>query len=292
MTSVEAPKQELLAFWRAYEAVREEVQQEVEAAARAMPAFAIVFQMMSDAEREKINAQSHEMQRRAIELGEWDALAASLREQGIGYARMGIPFGKWFDVINTYRRALSIRMNEFYADDADAQQAAAAGVNAYIDFSMAAIGDAYVLAKEDIIKEQQEAIRELSTPVLQVRPRLLVVPLVGMVDTHRARQLTEAVLAAIPARRAKVVILDITGVPIVDSKVANHLVQTVEAARLMGAKVVVTGISVGIARTLVTIGAELPGVQTLQDLQDGIVEAERLLNGLKQDDTPPPPGED
>lgn len=127
------------------------------------------------------------------------------------------------------------------------------------------------------IRLQTEAIKELATPVLQLRDGLLISPIIGMIDTQRARQLTESILWAIRERRAKVVVIDITGVPLVDSKVANHLVQTVEAARLMGAMVIITGISPEIAQTLVVLGINLATVRTVGDLQGGIEEAERLL---------------
>src|SRR3989454_2013798 len=135
----------------------------------------------------------------------------------------------------------------------------------------------FVQERERIIREQQEAIRELSTPVLQVRERLLILPIIGVIDPQRARQLTPHVLRGIRDNRAKVVVIDITGVPSVDSSVANNLVQTVEASRLMGATVIVTGLSSEIAQTLVTIGVELGKMTTVGDLQGGIEEAERLL---------------
>lgn len=135
----------------------------------------------------------------------------------------------------------------------------------------------FVQERERIIRQQQEAIRELSTPVLQVRERLLILPIIGVVDSQRARQLTEQLLRGIRNNRAKVVVMDITGVPAVDSTVANHLVQTVEASRLLGATVIVTGLSPEIAQTLVTIGVDLTKMNTVGDLQGGIEEAERLL---------------
>jgi rsbT co-antagonist protein RsbR len=135
----------------------------------------------------------------------------------------------------------------------------------------------FVQERERIIRQQQEAIRELSTPVLQVRERLLILPIIGVMDSQRARQLTEQLLRGIRANRAKVVVMDITGVPAVDSTVANHLVQTVEATRLLGATVIVTGLSPEIAQTLVTIGVDLTKMNTVGDLQGGIEEAERLL---------------
>jgi rsbT co-antagonist protein RsbR len=135
----------------------------------------------------------------------------------------------------------------------------------------------FVQERERIIRQQQEAIRELSTPVLQVREQLLILPIIGVLDSQRARQVTEQLLRAIRANRAKVVVIDITGVPTIDSTVANHLVQTVDASGLMGASVIITGLSSEIALTLVTIGLDLSKMNAVGDLQGGIEEAERLL---------------
>ena len=139
------------------------------------------------------------------------------------------------------------------------------------------VGVGFVQERERIIRQQQEAIRELSTPVLQVRERLLILPIIGVLDSQRARQVTEQLLRGIRSNRAKVVVVDITGVPTVDSTVANHLVQTVEASRLMGASVIITGLSSEIAQTLVTIGVDLSKMTAVGDLQGGIESAERLL---------------
>src|SRR5712691_1087242 len=139
------------------------------------------------------------------------------------------------------------------------------------------VGVSFVQERERIIRQQQEAIRELSTPVLQVRERLLILPIIGVLDGQRARQLTEQLLRAIRANRAKVVVIDITGVPEIDSTVANHLVQTVDASGLMGASVIITGLSSEIALTLVTIGVDLSKMNAVGDLQGGLEEAERVL---------------
>jgi len=135
----------------------------------------------------------------------------------------------------------------------------------------------FVQERERVIRDQQDAIRELSTPVLQVRERLLILPIIGILDDPRARQLTEQLLKGIRAHRAKVVEIDITGVPDVNEDVANSLVQTVDASKLMGASVIITGLSSEIAQTLVTIGVDLSKMDTVGDLQEGIEEAERLL---------------
>ena len=135
----------------------------------------------------------------------------------------------------------------------------------------------FVEQRERTIRRQQDSIRELSTPVLQVRERLLILPIIGVLDTRRAQQLTDQLLRGIRTHRAKVVVVDITGVPDVDETVADHLVRAVDASRLMGAEVIITGLSSEIAQTVVAIGVDLGKMNTVGDLQGGIEEAERTL---------------
>ncbi|MGA0599250.1 protoglobin domain-containing protein [Caulobacter sp. KR2-114] len=144
-------------------------------------------------------------------------------------------------------------------------------------FDIAVIVDAMMADREQTILQQQEAIRELSTPTLQVREQLLILPIIGVLDTQRAKQLTDNLLRSIRAHRARVVVMDITGVATVDTKVANHLIQAVEAAALMGAAVIITGVSADVAQSLVTLGIDLSRITTLGDLQGGLEAAERIL---------------
>jgi rsbT co-antagonist protein RsbR len=144
-------------------------------------------------------------------------------------------------------------------------------------FDIGIIVDVIVFERERLIRQQQESIRELSTPVLQIRERLLLLPIIGLIDTHRARLVTDGLLRSIRANRAKVVVMDVTGVATIDSKVANHLIQTVTAAKLMGATVIVTGLSADVAQSLVVLGIDLEKLNTVGDLQGGLEEAERLL---------------
>jgi rsbT co-antagonist protein RsbR len=148
----------------------------------------------------------------------------------------------------------------------------------FLDLGLAI--DSYVFERDRTIRAQQRELEELSTPVLQLREGMLILPIIGMLDSRRAQQLTEQLLQAIRARRGKVVVLDVTGVAAVDSRVANHLIQTVDAARLMGATAIVTGVSPEVAQTLVGLGIGLGNVTTVADLQGGIDEADRLL-GLR-----------
>ena len=144
-------------------------------------------------------------------------------------------------------------------------------------FDLGLIVDVLVFERERVIHQQQEAIRELSTPVLQLRDRLLLLPIIGVIDNYRARIITESLLEAVRANRARMVVMDITGVATIDSRVANHIMQTVSAARLMGARVIVTGVSAPVAQSLVSLGIELGGLETVGDLQGGIEVAERNL---------------
>jgi rsbT co-antagonist protein RsbR len=144
-------------------------------------------------------------------------------------------------------------------------------------FDIGLHSDVLIHERERVIGKQSEAIRELSTPVLQIRDRLLLLPLIGVVDTHRAQLITENLLQAIRAARARVVVIDVTGVATIDSKVANHLLQTVTAARLMGARTIVSGLSADVAQSMVALGIELSPFRTVGDLQGGLEDAERLL---------------
>jgi len=144
-------------------------------------------------------------------------------------------------------------------------------------FDIGVIVDVMVFERERVIRQQQDSIRELSTPVLQLRERLLLLPIIGVIDTHRARLVTESLLRSIRANRAKVVVMDVTGVATIDSKVANHVIQTITAAKLMGATVIVTGLSAEVAQSLVVLGIDLAKLNTVGDLQGGLEEAELLL---------------
>jgi anti-anti-sigma regulatory factor len=135
-----------------------------------------------------------------------------------------------------------------------------------------------------MLKEQQKAIQELSTPVLQVTSHILVLPLIGIVDTTRAQQIVEQLLNKIVETQASIVILDVTGVPVIDSAVANHLIQTVQAAKLLGATTILTGISTVNAQTIVSLGIDLSEIITCNTLRAGIKKAYQML-GVKPRET-------
>jgi GAF domain-containing protein len=131
--------------------------------------------------------------------------------------------------------------------------------------------------QRELIEAQRQALRELSTPIIPILDRIIVMPLVGSIDSMRARDITRSLLAGIQKHRAKVVILDITGVPIVDSGVADHLNRTIQAGRLKGARTMITGISDAVAETIVDLGIDWQSIATLGDLQSGLIVALRSL---------------
>jgi rsbT co-antagonist protein RsbR len=131
----------------------------------------------------------------------------------------------------------------------------------------------------DITERQRakETIRLLSTPVLPIRNQLLILPVIGEIDLDRVRQLGEQLMSSVRDQRAKVVVLDITGVPYIESEPLNRLVEIVKSTQLMGANLIITGVSTEISKGLVEKGNLLGEVRCLGDLQSGIEEAERML---------------
>ena len=137
-----------------------------------------------------------------------------------------------------------------------------------------AVGQAVL---QDTIAQQRATISELRTPVIQVWEGMLALPIGGTVDTARAQDMTEALLERIVATGSEIVLLDITGVPVVDTAVARHLLETVSAARLLGADVLIVGLSSRTAMTLVQLGIDLTHVTTRATLAKGLEFAFRRL---------------
>ena len=130
--------------------------------------------------------------------------------------------------------------------------------------------------KRELVQRDLD-IRRLSTPVLQLRDGLLLLPIIGSIDSERARQFTEHLLRAIASSRARVAVLDITGVAAIDARVGEHLLRTADAARLMGVDIIVTGVSADVAQALACLDTDLERLTTTGDLQSGLEMAGHLL---------------
>lgn len=135
-----------------------------------------------------------------------------------------------------------------------------------------------ITAAQEEIAAQRATIESLSIPVIQVWQGILTVPLIGTIDTARSMSITNNLLEVISQQQARCVILDITGVPVVDTQVAQHLIRTAQACRLLGCEVVLVGVGVEIAQTLVQLGVDLSTLHTLANLQAGIAWAFKQQN--------------
>jgi rsbT co-antagonist protein RsbR len=212
----------------------------------------------------------------ALETGSVETLQTYARELSERIIPRGVETHEVLGIVLLLRDVLARSLFARYQDDRELLNHILDAYEPAANRIAVTVGVSFVEERERVIHDQQEAMRELSTPVLQLRERLLILPIIGMLDSSRARQLTEQLLAAIRENRATVVVIDITGVATVDRTVANHLVQTVEASRLMGARTILTGLSSEIAQTLVDLGVDLGMMKTVGDLQGGLEEAERL----------------
>ena len=268
---------DLRLFWKAYEESYDDVSERATEELLALPEFAGFANQITGEESIVRREATRLMLSQAVDTGSWEVYAADLIAQGELYGEMGLSFDSWFRAVSVVRTIILPHLVTAYGESTDDLVGAVLGMDAFFDVAMATIGTSYLLKKESTINAQQDAIRELSTPVLPLRDGMLILPVVGVVDSHRAHQLTQHLLEAIRQSRATVAVVDITGVPSVDSKVANHFIQTVEAAKLMGTIVILTGLSPAIAKALVTLGVNLSKLNTVGDLQGGVEEAERIL---------------
>ncbi|MFG2193263.1 STAS domain-containing protein [Streptomyces sp. NPDC048639] len=163
--------------------------------------------------------------------------------------------------------------------DAEELFTAAVFINRLLDPAGALSFEVYVEGREEIIRRQSQQLMELSTPVVRLWRQVLAVPLIGTLDTARTQVVMENLLQAIQEHEALVAIIDITGVPTVDTAVAQHLMQTVNAVRLMGADCVISGIRPPIAQTIAQLGIDLSTILTRATLADALSAAVKLTDG-------------
>lgn len=267
------------ALWAVYEPNYDAVLAELMESVAKHPELAVLLSSMSPEDLAAQRTEGKERLRRAIEEDKWDEYFAAVKADGAKYARGGLSFTAWTPLLFDFRAVITDRLVAAYQTDGQKLRKSLAALNMLADVAIGVLGQAYLEEKERVIADQHSAIRELATPILSVRPGLLILPLIGVIDSMRAAQITEELLKAIVEHRAQAVVIDITGVPAVDSMVANHLIQTAEAGGLMGATVFVSGVSTANALTLVRIGLDPRRLNTVGDLQSAIERAERTLLG-------------
>ncbi len=269
-------------LWAVYEAHYAELSQAALAAVESIPELYEVVRTLQSrqdpGDAAKQGEESREALKQGMLTGDWATYTDNLRGTGAVYARAGLDFSVWSTAITGFRSAMVGLLRDTFAGDVGRFAGAVDALGIFTDKTISEIGDEYLIARQEIINRQQDAIRELSTPVLKLRPGLLILPLIGIIDTDRARRFTASLLASIRSDRARIVIIDLTGVPAVDSAVANHLLMAAKAARLLGATAIITGLSTVNAETLARLGVDLGEVRTLSDVETAIAEAAPLLN--------------
>ena len=191
--------------------------------------------------------------------------------------------------IYSFKRPLFERLRREYADDAGSLGAATWAATEILDALGLFTTEVYQKGRDELIRRQQQDMLELSTPVVSLWDGVLALPLIGTLDSSRTQVVMEVLLQRIVDTGADIAILDITGVPTVDTLTAQHLIKTVTAARLMGADCIISGIRPQIAQTIVHLGVDLAGVTTKATLADAFRFAlQRMGKSLARPAAPRP----
>ena len=202
--------------------------------------------------------------------------SAYLGQVGIQRAQHGAPINQMMIGLDHGFQVVSDHFEQAFADDLPAQLWWAERRREIGDSGFFALTDAFYTARDATIAEQHAQLLRLSAPIIPLHVGVLMLPLVGTLDEARAQRVIHALLDGVARHRSEVVILDITGVPFVDEAVAGHLVHAAQAARLLGAQVILVGIGPTIAATIVQTGINLGGITILANLEKGVEYALRL----------------
>jgi rsbT co-antagonist protein RsbR len=197
------------------------------------------------------------------------ALAALLRSASQVRAERGFSSEESLLYLQTCKESLVAALHV----NPQAQHVATQHIERVMDRCVRVQVGSFVAAREELIRRQGESLREVSTPVISLWDSILLLPLVGVVDSVRAQQISERLLVAIAQSEAEVTLIDVTGVPVMDTSVARHILKTVTAAEMLGTRVILTGISPSTAQTMVKLGIDMSSVPTRASLKGGMALA-------------------
>ena len=200
----------------------------------------------------------------------WDEVRDVLAELSRGRARLGLSASDTASFVFSLKQPVFMKLRQELGSDASALADETWTATQLLDALGLYTTEMYQKGREEVIARQQEELLELSTPVVRLWDGVLGLPLIGTLDSARTQVVMENLLQQIVQTGASVAIIDITGVPTVDTLVAQHLLKTVAAARLMGADCIISGIRPQIAQTIVHLGVELGDVTTKASLADAL----------------------
>ena len=212
-----------------------------------------------------------------IDTPEYADSLALLRDISVSRAEQGFTPSETATFVFSLKDSILRFMQQEFADDVALMNRETITMNKVIDKLGLVTFESYAKAREEIVAKQSRSLMELSTPVIRLWKEIIMLPLVGVIDTQRAQQVIERLLDAIVQTESKVAILDVTGVPVIDTKVAQHLIKTVAAARMLGAEVIVTGVSAEAAQTMTKLDIRSADLITRGSMRAGFAEALNTL---------------
>lgn len=196
------------------------------------------------------------------------------RREGLGktHARIGLPLTTYFTGVSKFVRTINRLLDEHKLTDKLRLRYARA-VDRYMRLEVSIIVGTYTRIEKETIAAQGRALMEMSTPVTEIWSDVLLLPLVGIIDSKRAQDVMDTTLKKISDTHARIFILDISGVGVVDTAVANHLIKITKATRLMGCESTISGVSPAIAQTIVELGIDVGTVKTTVTMKDALGDA-------------------
>jgi rsbT co-antagonist protein RsbR len=241
-----------------------------------MAAATLRLDLISEQELRQQSAEFLRLLRKALKVGnvsdlarpEWEDTLSMLRDLARSRAELGFTASEVATFILSFKQPFFTRLSHELSHDADVLMSEVWSGTALLDKLGLYVTEVYQRSREEIIERQRRELLELSTPVVKLWEGILALPLIGTLDSERTQVVMESLLRMIGETGSGYAIIDITGVPMVDTLVAQHLLKTVAAARLMGAECIISGIRPQIAQTIVHLGVKLTDVITRATLAD------------------------